>query len=181
VSSPGEQSRRPEQAPSTRRAARAAQKATQERFDVGVAVDALWCSLESRRYAAELGFDRRGCDEIGLAVRELATNAVVHGGGGSLTLRPLPAGGSAGGSAGLEIVAEDRGPGIADPAQAMRDGVSRGRCVAGEQFDPARESLGVGLGAVARLMDELDLRPRDGGGLVATARKYLSGASVEGR
>ena len=177
----GAQPRRPKQGATTQRGRSAAHQAAQERFDVGVAVDALWCSLESRRYATELGFDRRASDEIGLAVRELATNAVVHGGGGSLTLRALTSARADGCAAGIEIVAEDRGPGIADPAQAMRDGVSRGRCVAGEQFDPARESLGVGLGAVARLMDELELRGRDGGGLVATARKYLDGVDVRER
>jgi serine/threonine-protein kinase RsbT len=145
-----------------------------ERFDVRVPVDAIWCSLESRRFAAALGFDRRGRDEIGIAVRELATNAVVHGGGGSLTLCVAPGAGD-GVPGGIEVVVKDRGPGIADPAHAARDGVSRGRCVAGEQFDPARESLGVGLGAVTRLMDELELSERTGGGLVARARKYLSG------
>jgi serine/threonine-protein kinase RsbT len=151
---------------------------TQEaRFDVRVPVDALWCSLESRRFAAALGFDSRGREEIGIAVRELATNAVVHGGGGSLILRATR---GADAPAGIEIEVKDRGPGIADPAQAMRDGVSRGRHVDGDQFDPARESLGVGLGAVSRLMDELDLSDREGGGLVVRARKYVDGVAGDG-
>jgi serine/threonine-protein kinase RsbT len=151
-----------------------------ERFDVRVPVDALWCSLECRRFAAALGFDRRSRDEIGIAVRELATNAVVHGHGGSLTLRARARRRGDGAPGGIEVVVKDRGPGIADPAHATRDGVSRGRCVAGEQFDPARESLGVGLGAVLRLMDELELSNRTGGGLVATARKHLGGVPDSG-
>jgi serine/threonine-protein kinase RsbT len=56
------------------------------------------------------------------------------------------------GRTGLELVAEDRGPGIADVASALTDHVS----TAG--------TLGLGLPGVRRLMDEFELDTAPGRG-----------------
>lgn len=92
--------------------------------------------------------------EVGLAVTELATNVHLHGGGGAILLRSV----RAGGSAAVEVVAVDSGPGIADVGIARRDGHS----TAG--------TLGVGLGMATRLADELDIASRPGRGTVLVAR-----------
>jgi anti-sigma regulatory factor (Ser/Thr protein kinase) len=97
----------------------------------------------ARRFAASIGFSAQNCEEIVLVVAELASNLIRHAGGGTLmlTVAAVP------GPPGIQIESEDRGPGIPDFDRALADGYS------------SAGSLGTGLGAVNRLMDELELRP----------------------
>lgn len=112
----------------------------------------------ARKEAEGLGFSAAGIAEIETAVAELATNLVKHAeGGGEVILRRL----GNGGAAGLELVAKDQGPGIADLDKAMADGYS----TAG--------SLGIGLPGVKRLMDEFSIQTGAGAGTEITARKWL--------
>src|SRR5919202_5989 len=89
-------------------------------------------------YAREVGFTERELAELDIVVQEIGTNAVRYatGGGWLHFTRPL------GAEPGIELFYWDKGPGIYDPARAVRDGVSSGG------------SLGTGLGAVRRLSDE---------------------------
>ena len=112
---------------------------------------------DARRQAVNLG--RRsglGSDECGMlaiAVTELATNILKHAGGrGLLHVRPLP------GDRGVEVIAVDRGPGIADAAASMRDGYS------------STGTSGEGLGAVARAGSVFDLWSRSTGGTAMVVR-----------
>jgi anti-sigma regulatory factor (Ser/Thr protein kinase) len=94
---------------------------------------------EARRAAAAAGA-RAGLssDELGrlgLIVTEAATNLARHARDGMIVVRNL----GTGGSAGVEVLAIDRGPGITDLARAMEDGYS----TAG--------TPGKGLGAIRRL------------------------------
>jgi anti-sigma regulatory factor (Ser/Thr protein kinase) len=94
---------------------------------------------EARR-AARVAGDRAGLssDELGrlgLIVTEAATNLARHARDGMIVVRNV----GRGGSAGVEVIAIDRGPGITDLARAMQDGFS----TAG--------TAGKGLGAVRRL------------------------------
>ena len=82
---------------------------------------------------AELSSDEIG--RLGLIVTEAATNLALHARDGVVVLRNI----GNGGSAGVEVLAIDRGPGIADLARAMEDGYS----TAG--------TAGKGLGAIRRL------------------------------
>lgn len=63
-------------------------------------------------------------------------------------------------SAGVELVAEDDGPGIADLAQALREGYSSGG------------GMGCGLPGVQRLMDALQIDTGPGRGTRVVARKW---------
>jgi anti-sigma regulatory factor (Ser/Thr protein kinase) len=98
----------------------------------------------ARRMAMELsgsiGLDETQAGKVGLCVTEAATNIIKHAGSGQIVLRAL----EADGAAGLEILALDRGPGIANLQASLRDGVS----TAG--------SCGTGLGALARLSNVFD-------------------------
>jgi anti-sigma regulatory factor (Ser/Thr protein kinase) len=94
---------------------------------------------EARR-AARVAGDRAALssDELGrlgLIVTEAATNLARHARDGMIVMRNV----GKGGSAGVEVLAVDRGPGIADLARAMEDGYS----TAG--------TPGKGLGAIRRL------------------------------
>jgi len=106
----------------------------------------------ARRAAADLAwrlhFDETTAGRLALVVTELATNLVKHGGGGEVVLRRVdlaPAGA-------VEVVALDRGPGMANVARCLQDGYS----TAG--------SPGTGLGAVQRLSTGFDVwsRPKNG-------------------
>lgn len=113
-----------------------------------------------RRRAMELakrhGYDdgRRG--EVGIVVTELATNLVRHAGEGAMLLRLL----RAGPVAGIEVVAVDGGPGVADLPAAVQDGHS------------ATGTLGVGLGAVSRLASSWDAHSAPGRGTVVVATMW---------
>lgn len=111
------------------------------------AAQALSASVQAREFASQSGFAPAECDEIALAVLELASNLVRHAGGGELILTPL----ARAGRRGLEVASEDNGPGIGDFERAVADGFS----TAGGR--------GMGLGAVNRLMDEMEFCPRERG------------------
>jgi serine/threonine-protein kinase RsbT len=91
------------------------------------------------------------------------SNAIKHGGGGVMDLGLC--------DDGIELCVVDAGPGIPDIAQALRDGWSRGRDLM--PCDSRREGLGKGLGTVARLMDEIEIRSTLGAGTSVRARKWL--------
>ncbi|HEV7788664.1 MAG TPA: ATP-binding SpoIIE family protein phosphatase [Pseudonocardia sp.] len=108
----------------------------------------------AERLADKLGLPAARVAEIGLAVTEIATNVHRHGGGGAMLLRARR---GAGGAV-LEVVALDSGPGILDLREAHRDGSS----TAG--------TLGIGLGAIGRLADALEISTEPDRGTVLVAR-----------
>jgi len=112
---------------------------------------------KARFLAEALGFRKILVFYIMTSVSELANNLFFHTDkGGTITLAPLrPTG-----NTGIEIIAEDQGPGIADIDLAMKDGFSTNR------------GLGGGLPGVKRLMDELDIQSEVGTGTRITARKW---------
>jgi anti-sigma regulatory factor (Ser/Thr protein kinase) len=92
------------------------------------------------RFASGLGFGEDALAELDIVVQEMGTNAARYAAGGGClhwaeALGPDP---------GLELFYSDQGPGIHDLDRAFRDGVSSGG------------SLGTGLGAMRRLLDEFD-------------------------
>ena len=90
------------------------------------------------------------------AASELATNILKYAGRGTITVRVI----ADVGRSGLEIVAEDRGPGIADVEAALRDHYS------------TSGTLGLGLPGVRRLMDEFEIDSAPGRGTRVRARKW---------
>lgn len=112
----------------------------------------------ARAVAAAMGFTPQTCEEIALAMTELATNLIKHArGGGTLTLTPL----EERGRIMLEIQSLDAGPGIRDVELALGDRYS------------TVGSRGTGLGAVNRLMDEFDIASPRGSGTRIVCRKWL--------
>lgn len=100
----------------------------------------------SPRYLQAFARDERGV--IGTVVSELATNIIKYAGHGTIRIEPL----LQDGRAGVRVQAIDRGPGIPDIEAALRDGFS------------TSGTLGLGLPAVRRLMDVMDIRCPEGGG-----------------
>jgi len=118
--------------------------------------DIVKARMHGRAMAMQLGFPVTSATLIATAISELARNIVLYAGAGEISLSPI----ENGTRRGLMVVASDSGPGIADPAQSMRDGFSTsGR-------------LGLGLPGVRRLMDEFDLRSQAGEGTCVTVKKW---------
>jgi anti-sigma regulatory factor (Ser/Thr protein kinase) len=111
------------------------------------------CRSAALALAARLQFPAARTDELVLAVTEAATNLHKHASQGTMLLRIA----REGDSPGVEMVTIDAGPGLRDAGAALRDGHS------------TSGSLGIGLGAIARLADFYDLYsvPERGTALVA--------------
>ncbi|MFT3774392.1 MAG: ATP-binding protein [Minicystis sp.] len=132
-------------------------------------VDRYWASGEARRFAAELGFAPEEQARLAVSVAELASNAAKHAGRGCIELSEVKGTGRSGEVVGCRVRAVDAGPGIADVEDALRDGFSEGRPLTPDTPISERRGLGYGLGAVCRLMSEVRVFPRSGGGLVIEA------------
>lgn len=118
------------------------------------------------KLARELGFDEVGAGKAALLATEAATNLMKHATQGQLLLQPLPDGG-------MELLALDRGPGMRNVYECLRDGYS----TAG--------SHGTGLGAITRLTTDWDIYSLPGVGTALLMRlqadptlppAFLSGA-----
>lgn len=107
-----------------------------------------------QRIAAQIGFVTTAKHELAIVVSELCTNILKYGVRGEVGFRRID---DTAGGVGIEIVAEDEGPPLADLSLALRDGWGdRG------PIDPAhlrRGGIGAGLGAIQRLTDVFEYRP----------------------
>jgi serine/threonine-protein kinase RsbT len=132
---------------------------SQRRFEVVISnladVDQVRRSV--RALAVELGMAPYASDELALATTELATNLVRHALRGWMSFGAY----ESVGRAGMEVQALDEGPGISDLAAALSDGYS------------TTGSLGSGLPAAQRLVDEFEIASTPAGTRV-TVRKWLS-------
>ena len=115
-------------------------------------------AAEARRVAQAIASNQSlnepNLGKLGLVVTEVGRNLIKHAGGGDLFLRAL----QSGNRRGVEILAVDKGPGIADLARSFRDGFS----TAG--------TPGTGLGAIARASTLCDVYSRPGQGTVLVAQ-----------
>ena len=128
-------------------------------IEISQDVDVSRARQVAKAIAVSVGFDEKVKEEVAIAVSELASNLLRHAKHGHLTLTPL----HAAARAGIQVESADGGPGIADVERAMTDGFS----TAG--------SLGCGLGAVNRLMDEFEITTpcRKGGGTRIICRRWV--------
>ena len=118
--------------------------------------DIILARQKGRALAAELGFGASDATLIATAISELARNIVSYARRGEIALKIV----NGAGRQGLSIVASDRGPGIPDIRQALRDGFS------------TSGSLGMGLPGVRRLMDEFEITSSPGRGTTVAVKKW---------
>lgn len=131
--------------------------AVQEAIPISDVGDLGTARLAARSMSTAIGFDEGAVEEIALVVSELATNLVKHAKDGILRLRRT----EEAGRTGIQIDSEDQGPGIRNVEQAIGDDFS------------TSGSLGCGLGAVNRLMDEFDVTSRPGAGTSIVCKRWL--------
>lgn len=108
---------------------------------------------ETAVLARSLGFNDTDIGRVSLIVTESATNLVKHARGGELLVSAL----EHRGTRGIGVIALDRGPGIANLAEALRDGYS------------TIGTPGNGLGAIARLASEFDVYSQPSSGTAVLA------------
>lgn len=117
--------------------------------------DVIAARQQGRALAVKLEFSSGDSTLIATAISELARNIVSYARDGEIRLLSQNSG-----RPGIVIVASDKGPGIEDIRQAMRDGFS------------TSGSLGLGLPGVRRLMDEFDIASEMGKGTIVIAKKW---------
>ena len=135
-------------------ARRALRLAVREEPDVVMARQAV------RAVAREAGLAASAVEAIATAVSEIARNIVVHSRGGEIAVRRV----EERGRHGVEVVARDEAPGIADPERAMQDGYS------------TSNGLGLGLPGARRLVDVFTLESAPGKGTTVTLKKWVHGS-----
>jgi serine/threonine-protein kinase RsbT len=109
-----------------------------------------------RTLAVGMGFSLVDQTKVVTAASELARNTIQHGGGGSALLETI----NDGPRRGLRLTFEDEGPGIADIAQAMKEGFTTGG------------GLGLGLSGAKRLTNEFAITSRPGAGTRVVITKW---------
>ena len=111
-----------------------------------------------RELAATIGFNRTDQALIATAISELARNILNYAGSGEVRFNHR----STKGHDGIEVVAEDNGPGIANLEDAMRDGFT------------TSGGLGLGLPGTKRLMDQFHVETGASGTTITATKFRLS-------
>jgi serine/threonine-protein kinase RsbT len=112
-----------------------------------------------RDTAKELGFGVTDVTRIVTAASELTRNIYLYAGCGEVRWEAV----NSPGVRGIELVFEDRGPGIPDVELALEEGYTTGG------------GLGLGLPGAKRLMDEMAIETAVGEGTTITVRKWRRG------
>jgi len=118
--------------------------------------DVVVARSKARELAGELGFGPTDLTLLATAISEVARNITTYAGRGEVVIRVR----HEGRRRGVEVVARDNGPGIANLEMALRDGYSTG------------PGLGLGLPGARRLVDEFDVQSEPGRGTTVTMVKW---------
>jgi serine/threonine-protein kinase RsbT len=110
----------------------------------------------TRESAIAQGFSLVDQTKIVTAASEIARNTVNYGGGGEVEITLL----SEPPRRGVRLVFSDKGPGIADVEQALKDGFTSGN------------GLGLGLSGAKRLSNEFSLESKVGEGTQVTIARW---------
>ncbi|WP_127110663.1 anti-sigma regulatory factor [Pararhodobacter zhoushanensis] len=119
--------------------------------------DVVSARQRGRTVAADMGFSRPDQALIATSISELARNIVNYAKTGTIELSLV----DRGRKRGLQVVANDNGPGIENLEAAMTDGFSTTR------------SLGLGLPGTRRMVDDFHIVSEPGKGVRVTVVKWL--------
>jgi anti-sigma regulatory factor (Ser/Thr protein kinase) len=128
---------------------------------IRIAIDEASQCAEARRLAShlavEIGFDDVWAGKVAIVATEACTNILKHAGRGEILLQTTDPGSEAEVPQ-LELIALDKGPGMHNLEECLRDGYTTG------------SSTGSGLGAIRRLAAESDFYSVPGEGTAILAR-----------
>jgi anti-sigma regulatory factor (Ser/Thr protein kinase) len=108
----------------------------------------------ARAAALEVDMSDVDAERAAIVATEATTNVIKHAGGGHAIVRIV----ESDGAAAVDVIAIDRGPGMSNVAECLRDGYS------------SAGTRGHGLGAIARQSSMFDVFSRPGQGTVLMAR-----------
>lgn len=111
-----------------------------------------------RKAGVEAGFTLVDQTKIITAASELARNALIYGGGGTVLIECV----EEGARKGLRLTFTDEGPGIPDIERALKDGYTSGN------------GLGLGLGGAKRLSNEFTIWSEPAKGTRVTITRWKS-------
>ena len=135
---------------------RGQQRDDEVRIPVHVDADIVLARQTVRELATRAGFTATDLTLIATAVSEIARNIVRFASQGEVVVEIVDEP-----RRGIQVVARDTGPGIADVEQALTDGFS------------TYHGLGLGLPGARRLMDEFAVVSEPGRGTTVTMTKWL--------
>jgi serine/threonine-protein kinase RsbT len=127
-----------------------------ETLPIQSASDILSARQVIRGWCSDMKFSLVEQTKIVTAASELARNALQHGRGGTMVVAVE----ESGTRRGLRLTVEDKGPGIADVEQAMRDGYT------------TSGGMGLGLGGSKRLMNQFEIESKVGEGTRVTVIRW---------
>jgi serine/threonine-protein kinase RsbT len=119
--------------------------------------DVVAARREARELAASLGFEPTDLTLLATAISEVARNITAYAGEGEVQLSVVR---GTNGRQGIEVVASDEGPGIANVELALQDGYTTGG------------GLGLGLPGARRRVDEFELQTAPGEGTTVRLVKW---------
>jgi serine/threonine-protein kinase RsbT len=109
-----------------------------------------------RDAAVAAGFSLVDQTKFVTAASELARNTIIHGKGGEVQIEFV----DSSARKGVRLIFMDKGPGIPDLEQAMKDGFTTG------------DGLGLGLGGARRLSNEFSIQSEPGHGTRITIARW---------
>jgi serine/threonine-protein kinase RsbT len=130
-----------------------------EAYRVAITTDAdvVTARQRARSMGGELGFTSTDLTLLATAISEVARNITAYAGEGEVRLRVVR---GTNGRQGIEVIAQDEGPGIPNVELALQDGYTTGG------------GLGLGLPGARRLVDEFELQTAPGEGTTVRLVKW---------
>lgn len=126
------------------------------KVEIASDADVIEARRAGRALGQHLGFSPSDLVVVPTAISELARNILRYAGRGEIRIGIM----RSYQRTGIEVVAADSGPGIADITRALQDGYS------------SSGSLGLGLPGVRRLVDEFEIHSAPGKGTVVRMVKW---------
>jgi serine/threonine-protein kinase RsbT len=112
-----------------------------------------------KEYAVRIGMGLVNQTKLITAASELSRNMLRYANGGVVLIEAV----SKGRENGIRLTFTDKGPGISNISEAMKDGFSTGK------------SLGLGLPGAKRLVNEFDIKSTPGTGTIVMILKWKNG------
>lgn len=117
--------------------------------------DVYMASTLGKRVAENYGLNKSQQTKLVVSIMELTRNIVFYANKGELFINPVP-------SFGIEIIAIDQGPGIANIEDILSNTIH------------SKTGLGLGLSGVKRLMDEFEITSTINQGTKVRAVKWFN-------